>query len=102
METQAQVMHIDLPERTLFELPDAAGMQIHCLAGSVWITLDHDKRDIVLEPAQCFTSPQHRRALLYALAPCRVSLRAPAPAPRRKPWWRRASPAVAAHWALSH
>ncbi len=70
-------MVIELAHRDLHRVPDAAGLPIHCQAGSVWITLDHDTRDIVLEPGQSFATPEHRRALIFALEPACVSIGLP-------------------------
>lgn len=36
-------------------LPEAGAARLRSAAGTLWITLDHDRRDIVLEPGQCFT-----------------------------------------------
>jgi hypothetical protein len=66
-----------LPARRLFDIPDAAAVQIRCTAGSLWITLDHDPRDIVLAPGESFSTGEHRRALLYALEPAAFALSAP-------------------------
>ena len=38
--------------RGLLEIPDAAGVRVSCSEGCLWITLDNDPRDIVLEPAE--------------------------------------------------
>jgi hypothetical protein len=66
---------ISLAQRGLLEIPDAAGVRVSCTEGCVWITLDNDPRDIVLEPGQFFAGTQHRRALIYALQPSRLGLR---------------------------
>ena len=58
---------ISLPAGQLFSLPDAASARILCTAGSLWLTLDHDLRDVILEPGDSFSTGEHRRALLYAL-----------------------------------
>lgn len=73
-QTQAP-MQLDLQYRALFSLTDAAGVRIDCDAGSVWLTLDNDPRDIVLEAGESFATPQHRRALIYAMEPSRLRLR---------------------------
>ena len=36
--------------------------------GTLWITLDHDVRDIVLEPGQCFAVPGDRGVTVSALS----------------------------------
>jgi hypothetical protein len=73
---------LGLERRGLFEIPDVAGVQIRCTEGSLWITLDHDLRDIVLAPGDVFTGSEHRRALVYALQPSSLAVRAPCAAPR--------------------
>ena len=65
-----------LEARRLYEIQDAAAVSIRCLQGSLWLTLDHDPRDIVLEPGDSFDSPAHRRCLLYALEPASFVLQA--------------------------
>jgi hypothetical protein len=57
---------ICLPARALFEISDAAGVRIVCTAGCLWLTLDHDTRDVILQPGESFEVAEPRRALLYA------------------------------------
>jgi hypothetical protein len=58
-----------LPARQLFEVADASAVRIVCTAGCLWITLDHDTRDVILEPGDGFEAEQPRRALVYAFTP---------------------------------
>jgi hypothetical protein len=84
MET---VPTVSLPARQLFEITDAAGVRILCTAGSLWLTLDHDTRDVILGPGDSFEADSPRRALLYAFEPSTFALVA-APgrdAPGRQP-----------------
>jgi len=86
--------HVSLPTRSIFAVPDGAGVGIECRSGSVWVTLDHDPRDIVLAPGERFESTEHRRVLVSALeASCiTVSDAQPAAMPlsaaarRASPW----------------
>jgi hypothetical protein len=55
-----------LAPRALLDIPDVSGIQLSCRCGSLWITLDNDPRDIVLEAGESFFSTEHRRALVYA------------------------------------
>ncbi|MBX3652591.1 MAG: DUF2917 domain-containing protein [Ramlibacter sp.] len=71
---------MSLDRRALFSVADAAGVQITCREGAVWITLDNDPRDIVLEPDASFTATDHRRAIVYALQASRVTVRSALPA----------------------
>jgi len=66
----------DLAARTLVDIPDISGTQVICRRGSLWITLDNDPRDIVLEAGESFFSTEHRRALVYAFQPSVVAMRA--------------------------
>lgn len=58
---------ITLPARQLFALPDASSARILCTCGCLWVTVDGDLRDVVLEPGDSFEAQEPRRALLYAL-----------------------------------
>lgn len=75
-------------------LPDVDGFQLHCREGSLWVTLDYDSRDIVLEAGARYTGSGHRRALVYALEKSCVTLRpagasrpATAPEKQRAGWF---------------
>jgi hypothetical protein len=96
MNIATQHLDLRLPRRSIFSVPDAAGVEIACRDGSIWITLDNDPRDIVLEAGQSFTDTGHRRAMIYALEASSVGLSevslagAAAPgAPKRRPQPRR-------------
>ncbi|HEX7890047.1 MAG TPA: DUF2917 domain-containing protein [Ramlibacter sp.] len=65
---------ISLPARQLFALPDASAARILCTAGCLWITVDHDLRDVILRPGDSFEGEDARRALLYATEPSTFTL----------------------------
>jgi hypothetical protein len=71
---------VTLPARQLFEITDASGVRILCTAGSLWLTLDHDQRDVILQPGDSFEAASRRRVLLYAFEPSTFALAA---APQR-------------------
>ena len=48
------------------------GYRIDCLEGCVWVTLDGDKRDIVLSAGQSYWPDRHAQALVHALEESRV------------------------------
>jgi hypothetical protein len=58
---------ITLPARQLFALADASSARILCTSGCLWVTLDDDPRDVILEAGDTFEAKEPRRALLYAL-----------------------------------
>jgi hypothetical protein len=43
-----------------------AGRSVECLSGSIWITQDGDRRDIVLGPGEAFAFDRRTDALLSA------------------------------------
>lgn len=65
---------ISLPRTQLFDIPRAAGLRLQCHEGCLWITLDGDSRDIVLQPGESFVVAEPRRALIYALEPSRLGV----------------------------
>ena len=69
---------VRLAARGLYAIADVSGLRIACEQGSVWITLDDDPRDIVLEPGESFRGSEHRRALIYALKTCQLRVGASA------------------------
>ncbi|VTU40921.1 hypothetical protein H4CHR_05654 [Variovorax sp. PBS-H4] len=80
MNTTPACFQLSLAKRTIFTLPDAAGVEIECRSGSVWVTVDHDLRDIVLAPGERFEGDQHRRLLVSALEPSCITVSGPQPA----------------------
>jgi hypothetical protein len=84
-QASAGAFSLNLRHQALFSVPDVANVRIACAEGTVWITLDNDPRDIVLEACDVFTTQEHRRALVYAMRPSTITVTpaAPAVAPRR-------------------
>ncbi|CAA9390060.1 MAG: hypothetical protein AVDCRST_MAG51-339 [uncultured Ramlibacter sp.] len=88
---------------TLLEVPQGRVLDVSCGAGTLWLTLDNDPRDIVLAPGQAFRVEPNRRVLVYAMEDSVLEVRAsrpPVPAARgwRLPrpaggWLRSAAPA---------
>jgi hypothetical protein len=58
---------VSLPARQLFAIADASATRITCTVGCLWLTLDDDPRDVILEAGDSFATGEPRRALLYAL-----------------------------------
>ncbi|MEO8134397.1 MAG: DUF2917 domain-containing protein [Betaproteobacteria bacterium] len=59
------------------ELIDAAGTTAALDDGCVWITMDGDRRDIVLGAGQSWTVERNGRTLVHAEAPTRLRLTGP-------------------------
>jgi hypothetical protein len=68
-------MLIDAPRTRLLlqrgqisRLSDARATRLASAAGTLWITIDHDARDIVLEPGQSFTARSGEPITVSALS----------------------------------
>lgn len=70
----------EIAKAGIFEVKQALGFTIECLEGSVWITLDGDLRDLVLDAGQSCKIDSERRALIQALDTARVRLVPPSAA----------------------
>ncbi|MCB1999227.1 MAG: DUF2917 domain-containing protein, partial [Rhodoferax sp.] len=73
MMTRSDTTSLRLEKTTLIRLADTT-REIRCDAGSLWITLDDDPRDIVLEPGQHFLRDGCTGTIVYALEPSRLTL----------------------------
>lgn len=65
---------VEMAHQTLYDVPDAWGLTLRCESGCLWITLDNDARDIILEAGQSFVPQEHQRAIVYALEASRLKL----------------------------
>ena len=61
-------------------LDDGAGVRIEAQAGTVWVTQDHDLRDVVLQKGQTVTLDGNGPAIVQAFEASRIRLSPPAPA----------------------
>ncbi len=67
---------IRLAARALHAIADVAGLQLRCDEGTLWLTLDHDIRDVILEAGDTYRGTEHRRAIVCALKAARMSVSA--------------------------
>ncbi|HTP73005.1 MAG TPA: DUF2917 domain-containing protein [Burkholderiaceae bacterium] len=75
--------------RTL-RLKDARGTRLRAVQGTLWVTIDGDLRDIVLDPGESFVVDADRPLVVTALGDCAtVDVRGPASAPGRLAAWLR-------------
>lgn len=58
----------------ILDIKQALGVAIECLEGSVWVTLDGNMRDVILDAGQSFHVDRKQRVLIQALATARVRL----------------------------
>jgi len=65
---------LTLARRQVHKIEDVGGVRIVCRKGTVWITVDGDATDHVLERGETFVAPPQARALVSALADARIDL----------------------------
>ena len=76
------------------ELIDAAGATAALDEGCVWITMDGDRRDIVLGPGQSWTVERNGRTLVQAEAPTTLRISGPVANDEAISGWQRLRSAV--------
>jgi len=72
---------ISLPKGAIYRLSEGLGRRVESLAGSLWITLDNDRRDIIVNDGEGFSIDRGGDTLISALDDARFVLLDPA-APR--------------------
>lgn len=65
---------LNLHHKAMFSVADASNVRFSCMDGAIWITLDNDIRDVILEAKGQFITHEHRRAVIYALDHSTVKL----------------------------
>jgi hypothetical protein len=97
MATLTQRTELELAAEELLALRDVRGTRLRLVEGSLWLTLDHDLRDVFLGPGESFVVDRDGVTLLHALAPTRLQVESAVDAAVMLPWsgWRRAVAGVA-------
>ena len=67
---------ICLPKGQAALLDDARGARVHCRGGSVWVTQEGDRRDVVLEPGDSILIERDGMAVVSALRDASVDVQA--------------------------
>ncbi|MGC4015308.1 MAG: DUF2917 domain-containing protein [Luteolibacter sp.] len=65
--TQAGAFPLRLARRTAIRRTLAEGASLQCVRGSVWITSDEDRGDIVLRAGEIFSVPRRASFVIEAL-----------------------------------
>ena len=65
----------------ILRLRHAQGQRIEALSGSVWITIDGDRRDVVLDARQGFNIDRDGDTLVSALSDARIVVLSALPLP---------------------
>lgn len=66
-----------IAKNAMLEVKQPLGVTIECLEGAIWVTLDGDSRDVVLDAGQSFIVDRKQRTLLQALDAALVRLTEP-------------------------
>lgn len=74
MKIQLSQSEVELERRQVMCLAEAAGVRIVARGGALWVTQDHDRRDVVLQAGDSFVVAGARRVVVQALAVSRVGL----------------------------
>lgn len=81
MTTDTLTVDLNMPHRAVKAIPSGA-LRLVCREGSVWITLDHDQQDVILNAGDTFVTQAHHRVIAYALQTAVLRLE-PLPCTRR-------------------
>lgn len=71
--TRSDTTRMQLAKRTLIRLSSTAHT-VQCESGTLWITQDGDRRDIVLEAGQQFRRNGNAATIVYALASAELTV----------------------------
>ena len=75
MKLELQSGGLKLGHGQLLKVRDSAGSTVCALEGAVWITEDHQLKDVVLEAGQCYRLQNPGLAIVHALSgPASVTL----------------------------
>ena len=71
-------------------LKDARGAKLRAVQGTLWVTIDNDLRDIVLDPGETFVVDSDQPLVVMPLGDCAtVDVKSPTPPAVRVPGWLR-------------
>ena len=74
MDIRLEHTGVKLAQNDTINIIDGKGARIRARAGSVWITQEHDVRDVILRPGQSFTLDRNGTAVIEALSDAEIAL----------------------------
>ena len=74
MDIRLEHTAVKLAQYETINIIDGKGSRITARAGSLWVTQEHDVRDVILRPGHSFTLDRDGTAIIEALADAEVSL----------------------------
>jgi len=95
-----------LDNTTLARLDSARGVRLRCVSGDVWITIDGDRRDILLSAGDSFVIDSQRHVIvcpLHGRATLDVCAGEAPPSPPQPAFWHRvaAKLSIASHRSVA-
>jgi hypothetical protein len=78
MERNADNPWVSLAAGEVLSLDNVEGILIHARDGTVWITEENDLEDHIVGPGCALVIDKPGRTVVQAIAPARISIRAPA------------------------
>ena len=74
MDIRLEHTSINMTERDTITVVDGKGARVAVQRGRVWITQEHDTRDVLLTPGQSFTLDRNGTAIVEALADAELAI----------------------------
>ncbi len=81
MKIKLSASELCLAENHPLRLAEARGLDVVCLAGTLWITCSGRIEDIFLGAGECYRIPDQHERLLEAIGEARIRLRPAPPSP---------------------
>lgn len=69
-----RLITLELLRSTTLTLDSPKGKRVECQSGCLWITLDRDPRDFIIEAGKSFVADHDQRALVHALEASRIQV----------------------------
>lgn len=83
MNIKLKRVNLRLEKNQVLPIREAHRVKVICQKGTLWITQDDDRRDIILERGQSFTMNRKSPALVSAMVPSLLVLEEPTAASQR-------------------
>ena len=65
---------VELQQGDVLPLDNASGVQVASLEGSLWLTEEHGRGDVILKPGESYAVAAKGRTLVQALSAARVAV----------------------------
>lgn len=74
MIIDSDISRLSVAKGEMIRLPKPAGATIAVMSGRIWLTQDHDARDIMLSPGDSFEIEGTELVLMEALEPAHIAV----------------------------